>query len=81
MEELERRVARIRTSISKGRNDLVSGNRTRIIETATRLFRAEGYQRTAIGDIAALDGKNRYEHVDFCRKSAAQAAHAVGVHQ
>lgn len=67
MEELERRVARIRTSISKGRNDLVSGNRTRIIETATRLFRAEGYQRTAIGDIAAALGVsqgNIYQYVE-----------------
>ena len=34
MEELERRVARIRTSISKGRDDLVADNRLKIVETA-----------------------------------------------
>lgn len=31
----------------------------------------------AIGDIAAIDGKKRFEHVDFCRKSAAQAARDI----
>lgn len=31
----------------------------------------------AIGDIAAVHGEQRFEHVDFCRKSAAQAARAL----
>jgi len=32
----------------------------------------------AIGDIAAMNGgSNRYEHVDFCRKSAAQCGTAI----
>ncbi|APX24936.1 MULTISPECIES: TetR/AcrR family transcriptional regulator [Salipiger] len=67
MEELERRVARIRTSISKGRDDLVADNRLKIVETATRLFRADGYHRTAIGDIARALGVsqgNIYQYVE-----------------
>lgn len=40
-------------------------------------FRTSRSNIFAIGDIAAVNGTQRFEHVDFCRKSAAQAAKAI----
>eukprot|EP00514_Thraustochytrium_sp_LLF1b_P011847 CAMPEP_0184542236 /NCGR_PEP_ID=MMETSP0199_2-20130426/1860_1 /TAXON_ID=1112570 /ORGANISM="Thraustochytrium sp., Strain LLF1b" /LENGTH=460 /DNA_ID=CAMNT_0026936007 /DNA_START=167 /DNA_END=1549 /DNA_ORIENTATION=+ len=40
-------------------------------------FRTSNPNVFAIGDIAALNGGRRYEHVDFCRKSAARCGEVI----
>ncbi len=56
MNYLNQRVAQIRSSISDGREELVSDSRRKIANTAAKLFRKKGFHKTAIRDIAVEMG-------------------------
>mmetsp|Transcript_9687 Transcript_9687/g.16958 ORF Transcript_9687/g.16958 Transcript_9687/m.16958 type:complete len:520 (+) Transcript_9687:3-1562(+) len=67
--------ARVDTSLAE---DLVKTGEGRTGGYAVNgSFRTSKENIFAIGDIAAVNGKQRFEHVDFCRRSAAQAAKAI----
>ena len=52
MNYLNDRVARIRSSVSEEREDLIRESRRRIANAATKLFRRNGFHKTATRDIA-----------------------------
>lgn len=56
MNYLNERVSQIRSSISDGREDLIRENRRKIANAATKLFRKNGFHKTATRDIAVEMG-------------------------
>lgn len=56
MEYVSKRISTIRSSISDGREELVHESRRKIANAATRLFKKNGFHKTAIRDVAVEMG-------------------------